>query len=687
MALPAVSAGLRHPPLKRCVRAVALACGLFAAFPGSAQNAPNVGEALNQLGNSLGGLFRRPADAAGVPGQLVPAQAAPNSPAGAAAAALGATAAPAGPPMSASHRALFAKGTVNGEDLYETLKAMRLEMRAKRSAAAWSKLSLAVDQTMTAQALGGGGLDIGRTLQSVGSSAVLELMKGVVANVAMKTLDDYLQYLLDERRTALAEETITLPNTQGMTEPQARRVVTMATLIVAARVSDKVLGKANEDFKSLVTDYKTLIEQREKAAGVMFATIDQRRAAQRANDDTQKQAAETDLKRSLSEKDISFIDQALNRMTLAEFSKDMAAQNLALEYLRSKDPAAFGDYRIKADEVVRRTSAYVRTVSGVMAFGGLMASFGHSIAEIAKENNLNNLLTALPLGGEFLTAAAPLAKKAVEVSFTGVTMPVQSTLEIFNRRKLFTVLRADKSEELRGASDVFDAMAKAGATDQFVGALFLGDSAGWLNRVRFCDPVEAGRMIDAAVPQAKRSTFATEYFAWTDADRVKDFNFMNAFSEPGANRRERELGDELLGRDHRKRSDSIPLANMQLAVGENFKGWSNEQLLRMVFHNREGGAAYATLDLGDFSIRPVPSPEAVYAYESRVEACRKIADQAAGVSAPAEAAATSSSAGSTAATSSANTGSATPPASNRRPAQQTNRTNQRPAGNASGNAR
>jgi hypothetical protein len=296
---------------------IMLLSGLLAAPAALPQAAPSP---LDALGN----IFRLPG--AGTPAGAAPPQALESA------------------PLSPTYAALFAKRTVTGDDLYETLKVMRLELRAKRSAAAWAKLQLAFDQTLTAQTFSGG-FNPSALIGRVATTAVTSILKDQATIVATKTLDDYLQYLLDERRTALAEETITLPSSQGMSDAQAKRVITMATLIIGARVSGKILAKADEDFKSLTVDYKALIEQREKAATLMFATIDQRRAAQRSNDSAQKDSAEADLRRSLSEKDVSFIDQALNRMTLAEFSKDMAAQNLALEYLRSKSPSAFADYR------------------------------------------------------------------------------------------------------------------------------------------------------------------------------------------------------------------------------------------------------------------------------------------------------------------------------------------------------
>ncbi|MES2944435.1 MAG: hypothetical protein V4772_16320, partial [Pseudomonadota bacterium] len=296
-----------------------------------------------------------------------------------------------------------------------------------------------------------------------------------------------------------------------------------------------------------------------------------------------------------------------------------------------RDPAAFKDYRTKADDVVRRTNAYMRTVAGVAAFGGLTVSFGHSIAEMAKEKNFGNVLATFPLGVDFVKAAAPLIKKSVEVSAKGVVMPLSGSFFDTFLRKPFTYSFEGQAPKQGSASDAFKFIQESKASDIFVGALFLNNTSGWLSRVRMCDPVETGRMMDAIVSQDERTKFATEYFGWSqEPAKAREFAFINAIPEPGASRQERRLSNELLGKDHRNShgdTDSQALAAVQRAVEAKYSQWSDQDLLRLVFHNREDQAVYATLDLGAVSIRPVPSAESVYAYESRIEACRKMSDR------------------------------------------------------------
>ena len=43
--------------------------------------------------------------------------------------------------------------------------------------------------------------------------------------------------------------------------------------------------------------------------------------------------------------------------------------------------------------------------------------------------------------------------------------------------------------------------------------------------------------------------------------------------------------------------------------------------MRMIFANREGVAAQATLQLGELRIRPIPSAQSLFAYESLIDGC------------------------------------------------------------------
>lgn len=607
-------------PSRPGLRVIALVVALSTSFSSQAQG---LGGFLGGLKNVLDAL---PAGAASAPaGAALPLPLPANQLLGGNTgnAALNQALGPAqGAPMTGTLAALFAKGTVNGADLFDTLKSIKLEAQAKRSAASWAAANAAFEQG-AAQAAAGGMPNLNSIAGDLAFKLVEEQMKTMVATVSMQALDGFLQVLLDDS-AGLATESITLPSGAGMTEVQGKRIINMAAMIVAARLTEKMLDKANKDLSTLQTDYKGLIEQREKASNVLFALIDQRRNAQRSRDDAALATAEGTLKSALSPTEISFIDNQLLNMKAADFAKDMAAQNFALKVLQRTQPDAFAQYRVKADEVVVRTNSYVKTVTGVAAFGGLLLNFSKQMVELGREKNMPNLLQAMPLGIDFVRAAVPAAKLSVETALNGFVLQPASGFGGFfsSKPKAFVMISGDKREEFSNASEVFAALDKQGAKDLFAGALFRNDTPGWLSGVYECDAAETGRMIDAAVPGDQRDAFAKAYLNQADAS---GFSFMNTLTLPAANPRERRLAQELLQRDHRRSTNDATnaLAAVQGTVAEKYTSWGNPQLLRLVFANRDGArAAEATVEVGQIAIRPIPSADSVYAYESHTDACK-----------------------------------------------------------------
>ena len=102
------------------------------------------------------------------------------------------------------------------------------------------------------------------------------------------------------------------------------------------------------------------------------------------------------------------------------------------------------------------------------------------------------------------------------------------------------------------------------------------------------------------------------------------------------------MGDELLRKDHRQISELRALGEAQRAATQGCARWNSDQFLRMILANREGEAALATLQLGEVLVRPIPSMQSVFAYESLVDECAKqfgggpVAAAAAPAAAPAQ---------------------------------------------------
>ncbi|MBV8469063.1 MAG: hypothetical protein JOY60_04275 [Burkholderiaceae bacterium] len=512
---------------------------------------------------------------------------------------------------------LFAKGTVNGAELIGTLREIQRLAGERRAALQLATLVGAADQSM--QAITAGNFDVLSYLQDRAIQAAFSLAGQVAANAATDALDEHMHAMLDDPN-ALAAETVTLPSPVGLQARQARRTVVMAALVVGARVSQKMLEHAQKDVESLRKDYGSLIEQREKAATLLFAAIAERNKLQGG-------AATGALRESLSDEDLKFIDQDLGKLGVRDFAKDMSAQNLALNYLRKTQPAAFASYRTQADDVVLRTKAYLRTMTGIAAFGALMANFTQNVGDMARDKRLIEFIKAMPLIFDFLRAAAPLMTVTVQTATAGISLGTENTMlgNLFSRKRNFVYAQGDKSTEESSAKDVFAELAHNGeAIGLFKGALFRSDGPGLLQRVGECDRGEAGRMLDATTSRDEREEFANHYF--DEPAMAEHFSFYAALEAPGPSEREQLLAAQLLANDYRDRAtvDAKPISKVQQRVSDKYADWSDAQLMRLIFANKETPARYATLYVGEVRIKPLANADALYAYETSAESCKKL---------------------------------------------------------------
>jgi hypothetical protein len=510
------------------------------------------------------------------------------------------------PPMQtrpdAGLQQLFAKGTVSGQELITELMAMRNQLRQRKSAAAVGAFMGALD-IVVSKGPGGTKTNAKEALVTAGLKAMEELLKQYVTSIAFAQLDAHLTLLTDDPQL-LARESVTLPRMQRFESKQAQRVATMAAILVATRVTARMLKQAQQDFASIEGEYGQLIERREKSAEVLFSALQDGAGGGR------------DLAEVFNTTDLAYLRDGVAKMSIKEFSNDLGAQNLALRLLQKQDPQAFAEYKGRSDGLLGRTRGYLRTTGGVLAFGGLLATFAQEVMSALRGKDAEQILQIMPLAFEFVVESPPLVTFAFDAGSRGVELAVK-------RDKRFRVVSDGTAPQDFGrAREVFELLkGRAEAQSLFGEALFRNDNVGWLYRMYQCDKSETGRLLDTAVAAPEREKFARAYLA---PDTVR-FSFANAFESPGSSR-ERELGDDLLRRDHRERSDERTRAfgNLQRQVADGYRRWGDEQLMRLIFANRETAAVYASLQFGGTTIKPIPSAQSVFAYEALVDACSRM---------------------------------------------------------------
>lgn len=507
------------------------------------------------------------------------------------------------PRTFASVQALMEARKVTGLELVSQLSAVRKLMGEKRSTNAVKSLVGAPDDAHLGSGIapgttpGAAGIDLQAEMKRQALRGLEDMAKPYLASIGFGALDNHMKGMIDDPRM-LAAETVTLPSPKGMTQAQMQRAVNMAAMLVATRVTGKVLRKAKDDFASVEAEYSQLIERREKAAEVLFGVL------------VPAAGQSPELAGLFSSDDLRYL-RSVRSMSVKDFSNDLGAQNLALRYLRKTDPTAWADYKGRSDGLLGSTRGYIRTAAGVTAFAALVASFGKETVAAFRSKDGGDILVAAPLIYAFASEALPVLKTSWDAGAAGIVeLPMKAT-------RRFRVVDGAASVDVSSASDVFKAMKQGKAEQEFKDALFRTGTDGLLYKVYRCDKSEAGRMLDVAVSGTEREKFAAKYVP----GNIAHFSFQNAFNAPADNLRERELADELLRLDHRQRSTTPAFGIVQRVAVEGAAKWNSDQLLRLILANREGAAAQATLQLGGVTVRPVPNMASVYAYESLVNQC------------------------------------------------------------------
>jgi hypothetical protein len=515
-----------------------------------------------------------------------------------------------------SVKKLIAKGTVTGTDLLNELKELKLAAGDRKS-----RLALAGSIGTASSSL----MDQRNHVLVDAEGKLLDLfmtaLKGQISSYSFAAVNPLMKTLTGDA-DALSKETIELPKTAAtMTLPQQQSVLTMAAMVIAARVTHKGLDAAQRDFRNVETEFAALLDRRQKTAALMADVLDRRRKAKAAKQDAEVRHMEADLAQWLLPADLAFIDSFGENRPLRDFANDLGMQNLALQFLRHSDPKAYADFRAQTDGVVGRSRAYLRTMTSIAAFGGFTALFTQDVVSTTRDKDLGETLAVMPFAFQFAKEAGPLVKLSVQTLFTGVV------LEPSRFSHNYRLARGAQMTELRHAKNVFDSINGSDEGRFLADALFRNGAPGLIYRVYLCDPTEAGHLLDKAVPGKDRRQFAESYLHASDSG---GFLFANALSEETAGAG--KLAEPLLTRDQRARASDVPIGEVQRLTAEKYSDWDDSQLMRLVVSNSEG--SYAQMQLGGTLVRLIPSMATEYAYESYADSCRHAAQANAGTVKP-----------------------------------------------------
>ena len=509
---------------------------------------------------------------------------------------------------------LFERGSITGKDALTELRAMKQLSSQQGVQKALSQLygtnpaSMVGQQTPDLSTLGK--MDYAAMAEAAGEHLVTEM--------SMTALENFFTTLTDNP-AYFENETVELPKyIQNFTPAQRQRVLVLAASLIAIKGSNKIVEASNKDKDKAEAAFKQVLDKREKAVGVMLAALD---AWRKAKED-QREAQARQLDGALGADDLEFLSRFPKDMKVSDFQKDLTVQNIALEYLRKKDPAQFKDYAVSRDEYVSSLNQYMRATVGVASFAGFSYMFLREGRRAFEAEGFNALQTAVPFGDQFIKEFGTFGQKSLVTWFGALK---EGFVGIFASSGDFRIEPAaggvpiEKQTDIKG---VLTFLEKQKLDGQFYDRMFASGVDGYMFRVNLCEN-GAGRLIDKAVGDGKtRQEFVKQYYGLDDAT---GFTFANALDGNWQPKRRTDLVGRLLRTDQRKAAGdgkAQAIAGIQQQTVASVKKWEDADLAELIYASyAEGSRTQAHLKYGDYIVRMVPSEWTIYQYERYEQKC------------------------------------------------------------------
>ena len=509
---------------------------------------------------------------------------------------------------------LFERGSITGKDALTELRAMKQLSSQQGVQKALSQLygtnpaSMVGQQTPDLSTLGK--MDYAAMAEAAGEHLVTEM--------SMTALENFFTTLTDNP-AYFENETVELPkNIQNFTPAQRQRVLVLAASLIAIKGSNKIVEASNKDKDKAEAAYKQVLEKREKAVGVMLAALD---AWRKAKED-QREAQARQLDGALGADDLEFLSRFPKDMKVSDFKDDLAVQNIALEYLRKKDPAQFKDYAVSRDEYVSSLNQYMRATVGVASFAGFSYMFLREGRRAFEAEGFNALQTAVPFGDQFIKEFGTFGQKSLVTWVTGLW---DGLPDLFGRSGDFRIEAAAGGKPVEKQTDIKGVLAfleKQKLDGQMHDRMFVSGVDGYMFRVNLCEN-GAGRLLDKAIGDGKlRQDFVKQFYGLDDAT---GFTFTNALDGTWQPKRRTDLAGRLLRSDQRKAGGdgrAQAVAGIQRQTIESIKKWDDADLAELIYASYgEGSRTQAHLKYGDYIVRMVPSQWTIYQYERYEQKC------------------------------------------------------------------
>lgn len=509
---------------------------------------------------------------------------------------------------------LFERGSITGKDALTELRAMKQLSSQQGMQKALGQLYGTDPQSMVGQRTP----DLS-ALKNMDYAALAEAAgEHLVTEMSMTALENFFTTLTDNP-AYFENEIVELPkNVQQFTPAQRQRVLVLAASLIAIKGSNKIVEASNGDKEKAEKAYEQVLKKREQAVGVMLAALD---AWRKAKED-QREAQARQLDNAISKEDLDFLARFPKDMKVSDFKSDLAVQNIAIEYLRKKDPAQFKDYAVSRDEYVSSLNQYMRATVGVASFAGFSYMFLREGRRAFEAEGFNALQTAVPFGDQFIKEFGTFGQKSL-VTWAGALK--DWVVGAFTSTGDFRIESAAGGGPIEKRTDIKGVLAfleKQKLDTDMHERMFASGVDGYMFRVNLCEN-GAGRLLDKAVADGKtRQEFVKQYYGLDDAT---GFNFTNALDGSWQPKRRTDLVGRLLRSDQRKAGGdgrAQAIAGIQQLAIKSIKTWEDADLAELIYASYgEGSRTQAHLQYGDYIIRMVPSEWTIYQYERYEQKC------------------------------------------------------------------
>ena len=491
---------------------------------------------------------------------------------------------------------------VSGEQLMAEVKAMQSSLSGQN-------LNKAMESMLGATAAGGvpnlaAMSNSSGFFSSIMGSATDMLLDSLVAGVSYQALDHFFATMAS-KPGLLKEVTVTMPKADAsMTPDMKQQLVNMAGFLVAIKASGKIIDASMQDFDAAKDSYAKVLDTRMAAAKVLGDAFFARAGLEKAQEEN---------KAYLTAEQSQFLE-AMRDKKPDDLMKDFAVQNIALDYLRKKDPAKYGDYKAGVNEFKSHYGAYARTSVGAASMVGFSSLFLKRAKNMLEKNGLAVAPYLLPLVGSGLTETLTLAPRVTNVISSSPDLQEGSFAVRTPKGDIQGALSAEKAFALLNDESL----------TAFQAELFKDGQLGFFGNLGEKFPQASARVLDSLVQKDTRAKLSKNYFERED---WPDFSFQNVLAGQGENvdsKQLRQFKSDLFRSAPAQTAtnlDQQSIAQVQTDVRERLAKWDNSTLRQIMLSNRTKAQAGVELALNGY-VLSVDSPgmKGIMDYEEMVAA-------------------------------------------------------------------